>query len=193
MGSNGQFDFEDAIAEKLNRKCKVSGLLRWTQASCPKARADLHVRLHRHVEPPWRQLLQLVGHGCHRGQSESLHRCIGDADEVRDGRVYKRASTILKELNIPRIDLLKMDIEVCRQRRTIAVTLWWNAARSHDQNTRTQGWEWRVIPGIIQDMKGNAPGQILFELHFNGQCTCVHVHARACVRVRVGTLGDGRA
>ncbi len=88
----------------------------------PKKRADLHVRLHRHVEPPWCQLLQLVGHGyrCHRGQREALHRCIGDVDEVRGGRTYKRASTILKELNIPRIDLLKMDIEVCRQRRGMA-------------------------------------------------------------------------
>ncbi len=49
-------------------------------------------------------------------------------------------------------------------RRVLVITTW------------MQGWEWRVIPGIIQDMKGNAPGQILFELHFNSEC--VRLRAR---------------
>ncbi|TPX64616.1 hypothetical protein SpCBS45565_g05743 [Spizellomyces sp. 'palustris'] len=64
--------------------------------------------------------------------------CIGDKDEVIDGRTYKRLSTIAQELRIPHISLLKMDIE---------------------------GFEWPVFASLKAEKESFLPKQILVEVH----------------------------
>lgn len=66
--------------------------------------------------------------------------CMGGIDKIRNnGEVFKTWKTILKELNIQRVDLLKMDIE---------------------------GYEWTTLPFMLQHPDENKlPKQILFEMH----------------------------
>ncbi|KAJ3166560.1 hypothetical protein HDU87_002075 [Geranomyces variabilis] len=64
--------------------------------------------------------------------------CLGAKDEVIDGRQYKRLSTVAKELKIPHISLLKMDIE---------------------------GYEFGVFESLLTEPTGFLPKQISFELH----------------------------
>ncbi|KAJ3008957.1 hypothetical protein HKX48_008253 [Thoreauomyces humboldtii] len=70
--------------------------------------------------------------------SRTLSSCGLMSDEIRDGRIFKRISTIAKELNIPKISLLKMDIE---------------------------GYEWPVFEGFKTEPEALLPKQILVEIH----------------------------
>jgi hypothetical protein len=64
--------------------------------------------------------------------------CLGSRNEVKDQRVYKTWPTILADLNIKRVDYLKMDIE---------------------------GFEWNTLPYILEGPAHQLPSQISFELH----------------------------
>jgi len=65
--------------------------------------------------------------------------CVSGVDEVRDGKTYKRLITIMKDLGLPHISYLKMDVE---------------------------GYEWAVMPDILGESNQVAlPHQISFELH----------------------------
>ena len=64
--------------------------------------------------------------------------CLGDKDEIVNGRIFKTWSSILRELNIKSVEYLKMDIE---------------------------GFEWNTLPYILDAPHSLLPKQISFELH----------------------------
>jgi hypothetical protein len=64
--------------------------------------------------------------------------CLGDKDGVIGDKIFKTWQSILDELQIKKVDYLKMDIE---------------------------GYEWNTLPYILESPQNLLPNQISFELH----------------------------
>ncbi|KAI9346501.1 methyltransferase domain-containing protein [Obelidium mucronatum] len=111
IGSQGQWAFEDEILAITGDKCKVHAL----DCSGDFTSTNPLITIHK-----W---------------------CIGKKDGVVDGKVYKSWNSIVTELKLLRVDVLKIDAE---------------------------GWEWVVMPEILQNSH-ILPLQISIEFHTGSQ------------------------
>lgn len=111
IGSNGDFSFEEAVLKHPSgKKCTIHTFDCTGSWEVPDKRINLH---------PW---------------------CLSKEDTVINGRTYKSWDSILKELQINNVDLLKMDIE---------------------------GYEWNTLPYMLQHPEqSKLPKQIFLEIHF---------------------------
>jgi Na+-transporting methylmalonyl-CoA/oxaloacetate decarboxylase gamma subunit len=110
IGSNGDFSFEQAVLKHTNNKAQIYTF------DCTGTWKPPHAQIHLY---PW---------------------CLSREDHIYQGRIYKSWQTILKDLKLEKVDLLKMDIE---------------------------GYEWNSLPFMLEHPEqSKLPRQISLELHF---------------------------
>ncbi|KAI8925096.1 methyltransferase domain-containing protein [Entophlyctis helioformis] len=107
IGSNGDFNFEEAMHKFVGNKCKIYTF------DCTGNWSNPTTEFH-----PW---------------------CVSDTNDIVDGRQYKTLTTMMKDLDVKKIHLFKVDVE---------------------------GYEFKMFKSLEKEPLASLPKQILLEVHW---------------------------